>query len=285
MFSLLLSTLCASPALAFEDATVPGNVVSASTPLEAGGDGMAVNGNQPDGVTTSVSQGGGAGTVPPAAQGTDPSAPDVAPADAQPQTSQPADGQAQQAPAPEPTPMARAAAEDAHPNAPAYTKEDQPFKLRDYEEPKAAPQAPFWQQALGFALKLLLVIGLIFASLTALKKFSGGRVNLPNAKGKNMAVLETLHLGPQQSVHLISLGGERLLVVGASPAGVNKLAEIDDLATARRLFDGGRGNATPFNQLYDLESVGADHHQDLFAETMKDVGDRFGGRRKGWPGT
>ncbi|MDB5097549.1 MAG: Flagellar biosynthesis protein FliO [Cyanobacteria bacterium RYN_339] len=166
---------------------------------------------------------------------------------------------------------------------PAYTAEDQPFPLRDYEEPKPAAQAPWWQQALGFVFKLALVIGLIFVSLGVLKKLQGGRITLPNAKGKNMVVLETANLGPQQNVHLISLGGDRLLVVGASPQGVTKLAEITDPAQVRPFLNGSRSNPSDFNQVYDMEAVGADHAADLFAQTMNEVGERYGQRRPEWP--
>lgn len=190
-----------------------------------------------------------------------------------------------QQPAAERTPVAAAPQpEEAAPAkaAPAYTKEDQPFKLRDYEEPKAAPPAPWWQQALGFVFKLGIVIGLIFASLGLIKKFSGGRISLPSAKGRNLAVLESLQLGPQQSVHVVSLGGERLLVLGTSPQGVSTLAEITDPQQLKPFLNPGRGNATPFNQLYDMESVGTDHPQDLFTDAMRQVGG-LDIKTTGWP--
>jgi flagellar biogenesis protein FliO len=166
---------------------------------------------------------------------------------------------------------------------PAYMAEDQPFPLRDYEEPKPSPQAPWWQHALGFVFKLALVIGMIFVSLGAIKKLQGGRVTLPNAKGKNMVVLESANIGPQQNIHLISLGGDRLLVVGASPQGVTKLAEITDPTQVRPFLNPGRANPSDFNQVFDIEAAGADHAQDLFAQTMSEVGERYGTRRPEWP--
>jgi flagellar biogenesis protein FliO len=201
-----------------------------------------------------------------------------------------AGGAGMEAPQPERTPMATAPQEEVKHLAatpvskkPAYMAEDQPFPLRDYEEPKPSPQAPWWQQALGFVFKLALVIGLIFLSLGVIKKLQTGRVSLPNAKGKNMVVLESAHLGPQQNVHLISIGGDRLLVVGTGPQGVTKLAEITDPNQVRPLLNPGRGNATAFNQVFDMESAGADHAQDLFAQTMSEVGERYGTRRPEWP--
>jgi flagellar biogenesis protein FliO len=165
---------------------------------------------------------------------------------------------------------------DAQPAAPAkkpaYLDENSPFPLRDYEEPKPTAQAPWWQQALGFVFKLLLVIGLVFVSLGIIKKLSGGRVMLPNAKGRNMVVLETTNLGPQSAVHLISLGGERLLVVGTGPQGVTKLAEIDDPAQVRPFLNSSRTNPSSFNQVFDLENAGHDHGPDLFAQPINQVG-------------
>lgn len=193
---------------------------------------------------------------------------------------------------PTPTPMAVSAQDEvkhleakpvSQAKKPAYMAEDQPFPLRDYEEPKPSPQAPWWQQALGFVFKLALVIGMIFVSLGAIKKLQGGRVTLPNAKGKNMVVLESANIGPQQNIHLISLGGDRLLVVGASPQGVTKLAEITDPSQVRPFLKPGNPNPSDFNQVYDMESVGADHAQDLFAQTMNEVGERYGTRRPEWP--
>jgi hypothetical protein len=89
--------------------------------------------------------------------------------EAQPQAQPlPGEGQAQAADEPKSAP--------ADDKKPAYLSEDQPLQLKDYEEPKAAEPAPWWQQVLGFGFKLLMVIGLIFGSLAAVKKLSGGRM-------------------------------------------------------------------------------------------------------------
>lgn len=173
---------------------------------------------------------------------------------------------------------------------PAYLSEDQPLQLKDYEEPKPAEPAPWWQQALGFVFKLAMVIGLIFLSLAAVKKLSGGRmaINLPSTKGRNIVVLESTHLNPQQAIHMISLGGERLLVVGAGPQGLSTLSEITDPAQVRLFLQAQKTtpSASTFNQVFDLEQVVQDTNSDLLGETLAEVDDdpRFHGRRKGWPG-
>lgn len=169
---------------------------------------------------------------------------------------------------------------------PAYMAEDQPLKLKDYDEPKPAEPEPWWSQLLGFLLKLVIVIGLIFGTLVAMKKMNGGKVafNLPNTRGRNIVVLETTHLNPQQAVHLISLGGERLLVVGASPQGLTTLSEITDPQQMRPFLQGQKAaSASPFNQVFDLESVVQESGGELFNEAYREQYGRKG--RKDWPGS
>jgi flagellar biogenesis protein FliO len=204
--------------------------------------------------------------------------------EAQPQAQPlPGEGQAQAADEPKSAP--------ADDKKPAYLSEDQPLQLKDYEEPKAAEPAPWWQQVLGFGFKLLMVIGLIFGSLAAVKKLSGGRMalNLPNTKGRNIVVLESTHLNPQQAIHMISLGGERLLVVGAGPQGLSTLTEITDPQQVRLFLQAQKTtpSASAFNQVFDLERVVQDTNSELLGETLREVDDdpRFNRGRRKWPGT
>lgn len=152
------------------------------------------------------------------------------------------------------------------PPKPAYLAEDQPLQLKEYEEPTPATQGPLWQQALGLLFKLVLVLALAIGSMFAVKKFNGGRLigALPQSKGRNMVVLETTHLSPQQAIHLISLGGERLLVVGAGPQGVTTLAEITEPAQMRPFLHGHKEQSSPFNQVFDMETVSQDEHASLY---------------------
>jgi flagellar biogenesis protein FliO len=128
------------------------------------------------------------------------------------------------------------------------------------------------------------VIGLIAASLFAVKKLSGGRMalNLPNTKGRNIVVLESTHLNPQQAIHMISLGGERLLVVGAGPGGLSTLTEITDPTQVRHFLHAQKSTtaASAFNQVFDLERVVQDGDGDLVGDALHDVDDpRY---RRGW---
>ncbi|MEB3222941.1 MAG: flagellar biosynthetic protein FliO [Candidatus Sericytochromatia bacterium] len=181
-----------------------------------------------------------------------------------------------------PAPPARpAAAPSARPKpaGPAYMAEDQPFKLRDYEEPKLEAEAPWWQQTGGLILKLVVVIGLMLAALAFVRKVGGGKLpmGLAVGKGRNLVVLESTSLGPQHSMHLVSVGGDRLIVVGSSPQGLSTLATIDDPTQAAMLLAASRGQNTSFNQMYDMETVMQGPGGDAFRGALTDLG-----RRGGW---
>lgn len=188
-----------------------------------------------------------------------------------------------------PAQAAGAIAPAADDKKPAYLTEDEPFQLKEYEEPKPATPEPWWQQLIGFVFKLAMVIGLIFLSLAVIKKVSGGRMalNLPNTKGRNIVVLESTHLNPQQAIHMISLGGERLLVVGAGPQGLTTLTEITDPYQVNLFLQAQKStpSASSFNQVFDLEKVVQDTNSDLLSDTFAEVQDdpRYRGQR-GWPG-
>ncbi|MEB3328550.1 MAG: flagellar biosynthetic protein FliO [Candidatus Sericytochromatia bacterium] len=185
---------------------------------------------------------------------------------------------AEAAPSVPPRPAAASTARP-RPAGPAYMAEDQPFKLRDYEEPKLEAGAPWWQQTGGLIVKLVIVLGLMLAALAFVRKVGGGRLpmGLSGGRGRNLIVLESTSLGPQHSMHLVSVGGDRLIVVGSSPQGLTTLATVDDPAQAAVLLAASRGQNTSFNQLYDLESVMQGPGGDAFRGALTDMG-----RRGGW---
>jgi flagellar biogenesis protein FliO len=167
---------------------------------------------------------------------------------------------------------------------PAYMAEDQPLQLKEYDDPKPAEPEPWWKQLFGFLIKLVIVIGLVLGSLFVMKKVSGGKLNLslPNTRGRNIVVLESTHLSPQQAIHLISLGGERLLVVGAGPQGLTTLTEITDPREMRPFLQAQKATtASAFNQVFDLESVVQDDGGDILKDALRE---QFGrNKRGGWP--
>ena len=79
--------------------------------------------------------------------------------------------------------------------------------------------------SLGFGvfLKLGIVVLLIYVSLYLLKRWSGAATAIPHNR---LAVLESAHLSPRQALHLVRVG-EQVLLIGATDAAVNVLAQLD----------------------------------------------------------
>lgn len=73
---------------------------------------------------------------------------------------------------------------------------------------------------------LVLVLGLVVASLWALKKYGRGR--LPGSGSGRLKVDETLALGDRRYVSILEAEGERFLIA-LSPQGVSLLARLDGL--------------------------------------------------------
>lgn len=77
------------------------------------------------------------------------------------------------------------------------------------------------------ALRLLvsfgIVIGLIYLSLYALRRFT----NLSSGRaGRVLRTVESLRLAPRQAVHLIQVG-DRTFLIGATDGGLQTLAEVE----------------------------------------------------------
>jgi flagellar biosynthetic protein FliO len=100
-------------------------------------------------------------------------------------------------------------------------------------KPGVAENLPATHQPFTFGLavdvtiKLGLVLMLIYGCVYALRNWQRrSRINL----NRQMAVLETLHLTPRQSLHLVKAGA-RLLLIGATDQTLTHLAEIELQAT------------------------------------------------------
>jgi flagellar protein FliO/FliZ len=116
------------------------------------------------------------------------------------------------------------------------------YYLRDYQElTQSAPQQPWWGMTFDLAVKLGVVIGLIYLTMWALRRFmlgsqAGARVaRLPG----RLEVLDTTHLAPNRTVYLVEVA-DRVLVLGATQTTLSTLAEIKepgaiDLLKARPL--------------------------------------------------
>jgi flagellar biosynthetic protein FliO len=71
---------------------------------------------------------------------------------------------------------------------------------------------------------VLLVAVLGIAAMYISKRFLPKITNLP---GKKIHILETVHLGPRKTVHLLQIGNQQLLI-GSTSEGITALADVTD---------------------------------------------------------
>lgn len=92
-------------------------------------------------------------------------------------------------------------------------------------KPKASeePSAPV--TVVSFILKLALVLGLCYATMLGLKKFTSVKNAVGASRGR-IKVVENSTLGANRTLHLIEIGSKRLLVA-STPSHINLLAELE----------------------------------------------------------
>jgi flagellar biosynthetic protein FliO len=79
------------------------------------------------------------------------------------------------------------------------------------------------RMTLAVLMVIVLGVSVIYLSRKILPRLSG-------MTGKNIKVVETVHLGPRKSVHLLKIGNQQILV-GSTNENITKLADIPDLTT------------------------------------------------------
>ena len=77
-----------------------------------------------------------------------------------------------------------------------------------------------FKMILMILLVVVLGIAVIYVSKKLLPKFT----NLP---GKKIRIIETVHLGPRKTVHLLEIGNQQLLI-GSTNENISRLADITD---------------------------------------------------------
>ena len=104
------------------------------------------------------------------------------------------------------------------------------YYLRDYQElGQSAPQQPWYSLTFDLVVKLGVVVGLIYLTMWALKRFVLG----PQARTRGapltgrLELLDTTHLGPNRTVYLVEVA-DRVLVLGATQTTLSTLAEIKE---------------------------------------------------------
>jgi len=100
-----------------------------------------------------------------------------------------------------------------------------------FDDPNFARPGPEASANLGskelffkMMLSVLLVVGLGIGALYLSKRVLP---NLTKACGKEIRVVETTYLGPRKALHLVEIGGQRLLI-GSTNENITALAHIGD---------------------------------------------------------
>jgi len=113
--------------------------------------------------------------------------------------------------------------------------DDDPF-LTDYDfttesflTDNTPTDRPIWQEGGELALKLALVVGLIYVVLAGLRWLQR-RTASSSSNGAAIRVLESTGLAPGQTLHLVVVG-EKTLLIGATDQQLSILAELADIAT------------------------------------------------------
>ena len=81
---------------------------------------------------------------------------------------------------------------------------------------------PVWT-TISFIIKLAVVIGLIYVVMFFAQRWRGSMKIISNNK---INLLETFRLSPKQSLHLIKVG-EDVMLLGATDQGINLISNID----------------------------------------------------------
>jgi flagellar biosynthetic protein FliO len=111
-------------------------------------------------------------------------------------------------------------AETESKNSPLLTNNPDFFGKSDY-----SPRG--WEFSLRAVLAVLLVLALLIAALYVSKKYLP---KIANLQGREIRVVETVHLGPRKAVHVLEVYNRRFLI-GSTNENVTKLAELgSDLA-------------------------------------------------------
>ena len=76
-------------------------------------------------------------------------------------------------------------------------------------------------------VSVLFLIALVVAAIYVSKKFLP---KITNLSGKEIRIVETVHLGPRKAVHLLEIGNQRLLI-GSTNENITRLADLTSVFT------------------------------------------------------
>ncbi|MHB8620773.1 MAG: FliO/MopB family protein [Chloroflexota bacterium] len=124
------------------------------------------------------------------------------------------------------SPVASAAASNASSVAsPAASATPTSF-LRAYQAPQVQAAPNGFLTIASLALKLAIVLGLIYATVWVLRFFSG-RSKGPFASASAVSILETTRLAQNRDLYLVDVA-DRVLLLGATGSTIAVLTEITD---------------------------------------------------------
>lgn len=121
-----------------------------------------------------------------------------------------------------PTTAQSLAAASSKPPATQRADEPKPELLdRDDEPPAPLDMTKLLWQMLAYVLVILALGGAIILLVKRVLP------KLRAVRGKSISVVETIHLGPRQSVHLLQVGRQKLLIAGTREQ-ISMLAEVTE---------------------------------------------------------
>jgi flagellar biosynthetic protein FliO len=114
---------------------------------------------------------------------------------------------------------------------------------------------PIGGSTFSLILRMLLVLVFAAAAVYALVFFVKKISNPKKQEDPYLKVLSSASIGPNRSVHVISLG-EKAWLVGSADSSVSLISEIDDKETLdAMLLDNSRNNADANGKLIDFRSI------------------------------
>lgn len=107
-------------------------------------------------------------------------------------------------------------------------------------------ERPLWQEGGILALKLALVLVVVYLSMTGLRWLQKGQQNI-GGSGATIRVLETTSLAPGRYLHLVVVG-EKTLLIGATDQQFTMLAELAQIIPPLPDDTSTEDQASPFEE-------------------------------------